>query len=105
MSGDEELLVKVLHVEIEILVAVEPQHMLDDLDRNSLGTRSLGTPIKESVVVVLPESPPPSPHAPRRHAQNLGHLEPFDLTAHRPKDHFLNFHRPLRFPGRIESHA
>ncbi len=94
-----QLLVKVLHVEVEVLSRYSLQHLLKlvHLPRFGLGRR-----LRWSIpaVVVLPVPFAPAPHCPMRHPDDLGRFPPLQLARHRFQCDFLNLHHPLQFSVR-----
>src|ERR1700674_2106499 len=92
-----ELLVKVAHVEIEILLPVQPQDLLRRLQRYPPRTWPATTAIPQSVIPPFLIPPVPTPHLPLADPEDLRRLPPGDPLGHRSQDHFLYFHRPL--PG------
>jgi hypothetical protein len=91
-----QLLVKVPHVEVVILLPIQTQHFLKLLDGHSLRARlSLAVVPQPAVAVLLVPLAPP-PHRPVRDADDRS-LPPLQLASHRFQDNFLNLHHPLRF--------
>jgi len=95
-----QLFVKVLHVEIEILLPVQLQHLLQLLHRHSSRAGAPFAVLPQPAITVLLVLCPPAPYGPIRHAYNLGCFPPLQFAGHRLQDHFLNLHHPLRFCGR-----
>jgi hypothetical protein len=69
-----QLLVKMLHVQIEIVIAVETQNLFHHRQRNSLGRRLSPPPVEQSVIPELLIALPPTPHPPVADANNLRRL-------------------------------
>ena len=82
-----QLLVKMAHVEIEILLPVELQHLLGRLQRNSFRARPPFPPVVQPVVAVFLVAFPPPPHGPVGDADNLGRLPPLQTPGHRFQNH------------------
>ena len=94
-----QLLVKVLHVEVEVLLPVQPQHLLQIRYRHALRTRPPLAVVPQAAVAVLLILLPPAPHRAVGHADDLGRFPPLQLAGHRLQNHFLNLHRPLHLRG------
>src|ERR1051326_3889660 len=100
-----QLLDKMLHVQIKIVLPVQPQDFLHLGDGHPLRTRSPHPPIKQPVVAILLPMPSPPPQLSIRHAQNLGRLNPIHRPCHHPRDHILDFHCPFQSSDRIKVHS
>src|ERR1019366_5066225 len=100
-----QLLVKMLHVQIEILFPVEPQHSLHLGQRDALGRRPAPPPVEQPVIAKLFVALMPAPHLPIADADDLGCLPPRDLLRQGPQNHFLYLHRPLHCGLRVRIHA
>src|SRR5271169_2773301 len=100
-----QLLVKVPHVQIEILLPIQPQHFLHHRQRYFLGRRFPTPPVKQSPEPELFIPFMPAPHLPVADPDDLGRLPPRDLLRHGPQNHFLHFHRPLHRGLRVRHHA
>src|SRR5438046_9176397 len=100
-----QLLMKMSHVQIEILLPVESQNLFHQRHGDSLGRRlpppSSGQPRIAELVVPLP----PTTHVPLANADDLGRLPPRDPFRHGPQNHFLYFHCPLQRGLRVRNHA
>src|SRR3954451_19349064 len=66
-----QFLVKVLHVEVEVLLPGELQHLLHRFHRNPLRARTALAIIPQPAIAVRPQPLPPAPHRAVRHAHNL----------------------------------
>src|SRR5205807_8255640 len=100
-----QLLVKMLHVQIEILLPVQREHSLHRHHRHP-ATRGLAPPpVQQPVVTLFDVALPPPPHVPVADAQDLRRLPPGNLLCHRLQHHVLYFHCPLHRGPRISFHA
>jgi len=90
-----QLLVKMAHVQIEILLPIQPQHLLHLGQRHPPTTRPAPPPVHQPVIAVRFVSLPPAAHRPVADADDLRRLPPADLLRHGPQNHFLYLHRPL----------
>src|ERR1700757_3156617 len=100
-----QLLVKVLHVQIEILLPVQGEHFLHCRHRHP-PTRGLAPPpVEQPVVAFFFVALPYPPHVPVADAQDLRRLPPGNLLGHRLQHHVLYFHRPLHRGLRVGFHA
>src|SRR5271170_1800730 len=90
-----QLLVKVLHIQIEITLPVQLQHPLHGRHRYAFGRRLSAPAVEQAAESKLLITLPPAPHMPVADAQDLSRLPPADLLRHRLQHHFLYFHRPL----------
>src|SRR5450759_3235814 len=100
-----QLLVKVPHVQIEILLPIQPQDFLHHRQRHFLGRRFpppsvTQTPEPELFIAFMP-----APHLSVADADDLGRLPPRDLLRQGPQNNFLYFHRPLHRGLRVREHA
>src|SRR5260370_26320358 len=100
-----QLLVKVPHVQIEILLPIQPQHFLHHRHRHFFGRRFSPPPIKQPPEPELFVALPPAPHLPVADPDYLCCLPPRHLLPHGPQNHFLYLHRPLRRGLRVREHA
>src|SRR5579872_5675832 len=100
-----QLLVKMLHVQIEILFPVQREHFLHRRHRYPATRRLAPPPVQQPVVALFLVALPPPPHVPVADAQNLRRLPPRDLLRHRLQHYVLYFHRPLHRGPRISFHA
>src|SRR5712692_5401114 len=100
-----QLLVKVPHAEIAILLPIQPQHLLDHRPGNSFGTGPPPAPIVQTVEALhaVPRVPPPQ--VSRTDAQNVGRLPEGDLFADGPQNHVLCLHRPLPGSPWVNTHG
>src|SRR6202051_2464675 len=89
-----QLLVEVPHVQIGIAVAVQPQYLLHQGQRNPLRRRLPTPPIKQSDITERLVTLAPAPHVPIADADDLRCLSPRDLLCHGPPNHFLYFYSP-----------
>src|SRR5712671_4347242 len=93
------------HVQIEISIAVESEHLLHHSHRHPF-RRGLPLPsIKQSVVPALFVALSPAPHRTIAYADDLGRLPPRNLLRQGPQNHFLHFHRPLHCGLPVTDHA
>ena len=90
-----QLLVKVLHVQIEIRLPVECKHLLHRGHRYPSGRGLAPAPIIQSVVSALLVPLPPPPPLSIANPDDLRRLPPRDLLRQRPQNHFLDLHCPL----------
>src|SRR5260370_40145200 len=100
-----QFLVKMAHVEIEILLPIQPQDLLRRLQRYPPRTGPATTAIPQSVIPPLLIAAVPTPHLPLADADNLRPLPPRDALGHRSQNHFLYFHRPPPAHAPRRSHA
>src|ERR1700719_1741418 len=100
-----QLLVKVLHVQIEILLPVQREHFLHRRHRHPAPRRLAAPPVEQPVVAFFHVALPPAPHVPVADAQDLRRLPPGDLLRHCLQHYVLYFHRPLHRGPRISFHA
>jgi len=96
-----QILVKMLHVQIEILLLAQRQHLLDHRQRHALGNGLAPPAIQQSVTAMLPIAPMQAPHLPVAHDQDLGCLPPRTLFRHRSQYDTLDFHHPVHGGARI----
>ncbi len=79
-----QFLVKVQHIQIEVLLPIKLQHLLGQCHRNP-PRRSLPPPlIKQPIVAKLLVAFPPPPHPAVADAYDLRRLPPSDPFRHRP---------------------
>src|SRR6266536_2891626 len=98
-----QLLMKMSHVQIEILLPVESQNLLHQGHGDSLG-RGLPSPsIEQPVIAELFVALAPATHVPLANTHDLRCLPPRDPFRHRPQDYFLYFHCPLHRGLRLKS--
>ncbi len=64
-----QLLVKMAHVEVGVLLLVEPQDLFHRGERHALRAGLTSPPVEQPVVAVLLVAPPPAPHAAHRNPQ------------------------------------
>jgi hypothetical protein len=89
------LLVEVAHGEIGIDFSLEPTELAHHLDGDPPAARSSCTaPVDELAEPTVLHRAPHPPHVPSRHVQNLGRLDPRDLTVDRLQHHLLLRHHP-----------
>src|SRR5450755_3146313 len=100
-----QLLVKVLHIQSEILFPVEGEHLLQRGYRYPPGERLAATPVEQSVITKLLVAFPPTSHVSVADPDDLRRLPLRDLLRQRPQNHFLYFHCPLHRGLRVELHA
>src|ERR1700722_19709158 len=100
-----QLLVEVLHVQIEILLPVECEHLLHRRHRNPPMRRLAPSPVQQPVVPLFLIALPPPPHVPVTDPQDLRRLKPGNLLRHCLQHYILYFHRPLHRGPRISFHA
>src|SRR5690348_6332795 len=92
-----QLFVKMPHAEIEVLLAIEVQHLLDDLHFHAPRAGPRPPPViqpVESHAAIGVEQPP---QMPRADPQNPRRFPERQLLAPQPQNHFFSFHSPL--PG------
>src|ERR1700690_3778975 len=100
-----QLLVKVLHVQIEIFFPVQCEHFLHRRHRYPATRRLAPPPVQQPVIALFHVALPPPPHVPVADAQYLRRLPPRDPLRHRLQHHVLYFHRPLHRGLRVRVHA
>src|SRR3989475_2779134 len=100
-----QLLLEMPHVQIEIPIAVEPQHLLHPRHRHPFGRGLALPPVEQTVIAKLLVTLSPAPHLPITDADDLGRLPPRDPFRHGSQNHFLYFHRPLHRGLRVGNHA
>src|SRR5271166_3314853 len=74
-----QLLVKMLHAQIEIAIPIQSQNLLHHRQRDSLGGRLSPPPVEQPVIAKLFQSLSPAAHRPLTDADDLGCLPPGDL--------------------------
>ena len=79
-----ELLVKMPHVQVEIPLAIKPQHLLHLGQRHPPAARRPPPPVEQPVVAMLFVALPPPAHRAIADADNLRCLPPRDPLRHRP---------------------
>src|SRR5215469_16290241 len=77
-----QLLVKMAHVEIEILLSIQNQHPFGQLQRYTPQAGTTPAPVQQSVVTELLPASPPAPHLPVANADHLCGLPPSDALGH-----------------------
>src|SRR6201993_3975885 len=97
-----QLLVKVLHVQIEILLPVQCEHFLH---RPPPSRRLSPPPVVQPVVTLFHVALSPTPHVPVTDPKDLRRLPPGDPLRHRLQYHILHFHCPLHRGLRVRIHA
>src|SRR6516225_5249301 len=100
-----QLLLKVLHVQIEVLLPIQRKHSLHCGHRHPSTRRLAPPPVEQPVVALFLVALATTPHVPVADAQNLRRLPPRDLLRHRLQHHILYFHRPLHRGLRVGIHA
>src|SRR6476620_1437821 len=90
---------KVLHVEVEVLLPVQLQHLLHRLHRHSLRARAAFAVVPQTAIAVFVQPFAPTSHGTVCHAHNLGSFPPLQLPGRRLQNHFLCLHHPLHFGG------
>src|SRR6266853_5502521 len=100
-----QLLVKMAHVQIEIPIAVESEHLLHHSYRHPFRRGFALPPVEQTVVAKLLIALAPAPHRTIANADDLGGLPPRDPFRHGSQNHFLYFHRPLHCGLRVREHA
>jgi len=100
-----QLLVKMSHVQIEILLLVQPPAPARPPPAARAWDWLSHPTIQHSLIPMLPIPPMQPPHIPVAHAQNLSCLPPGNLLRHRSQNDFLYFHHPLHGGPRIAVHA
>ncbi len=99
-----ELLMKMAHVQVEMLLPIKPQHLFDKRHRHPLLVW-LAPPIDQPVVAMLFIPLPLAPHRPVADADDLCRLPPADLLCHRSQITSCTFIAPLHRRPRIRLHA
>src|SRR5437762_8442972 len=94
-----------LHVQIEILLPVQRQHLLHRRQRHPPSRRLPPPPVEQPVVSLFDVALPPPPHVPVADPKDLRRLPPGDLLRHRLQHHVLYFHCPLHRGLRVRIHA
>src|SRR5712672_3116849 len=84
-----ELLMKVPHVQIEVGVPVQTQHLLHLGHRHPPVAGLAFTPVHQPRIAVGLQPFPPSPHGPIGHPDDLGCFPPGDLLCHCLQQHVL----------------
>src|SRR5580704_17505254 len=79
-----QLLVKMPHVQIEILLAIQSQYLLHLGPRNSLRRRGSSSAIEQPVIAKLLVALPPTTHVPVADTDDLRRLPPGNPFCHRP---------------------
>src|SRR5207237_741530 len=100
-----QLLLEMPHVQIEIPIAVEPQHLLHPRHRHPFGRGLALPPVEQTVIAKLLVTLSPAPHLPITDADDLGRLPPRDPFRHGSQNHFLYFHRLLHRALPVRNHA
>src|SRR5438128_12540590 len=100
-----QLLVEMPHVQIEIPIAIEPQHLLHQRHRHPFRRGLALPPVEQTVIAKLLVTLSPAPHLPITDADDLGRLPPRDPFRHGSQNHFLYFHRPFHRGLRVREHA
>ena len=100
-----QLLMEMAHIQVEVPLPVQPEHLFRLCQRHPLLARTTPPPIHQPVITVLLVPLPPAPHLPVADPDDLRCLPPADLPRHRPQNHFLHFHRPLHCGPRIRLHS
>src|ERR1700741_544351 len=100
-----QILGQVLHVQIEILLPVESQHLFHRFHRHALRARTPQTAVKQTVVAELAITLIPAPHLPGADTDDFRRLAQGNLLGHRSQNRFLNLHGPLHGRLPIENHA
>jgi len=90
-----QLLVKVPHVKIKILLSVQAQDFLHRLQRNASWAGFSPAAVVKTVIAVHLITSVPAPHLAVANADDLRRLPPSDLLGHSPEDDFLDFQGPL----------
>src|SRR5438552_8281128 len=94
-----------LHVQIEILLPVQRQHLLHRRHRHPPSRRLPAPPVEQPVVTLFDVALSPAPHVPVADPKDLRCLPPGDLLCHRLQHHVLYFHCPLHRGLRVTIHA
>ena len=100
-----QLLVKVAHVQVEILLPVQLQHLLHFRQRHPLGRRLAPPPVIQTANPELLVALPPAPHLPVADANDFCRLPPGNRSGNRSQNHFFYFHRPLHRGLGLRDHA
>src|SRR5450631_2540650 len=100
-----QLLVKVPHVQIEILFPIQPQDFFHHCQRHFLGRRLSPPPVEQPPEPELFIPFMPAPHLPVADPYDLRRFPPRDLLRQGPQNHFLYLHRPLHCGLRVRHHV
>src|SRR5690348_1186797 len=92
-----QLFVKMPHAEIEVLLAIEVQHLLDDLHFHPPRAGPRRPPVIQPVEAHAAIGVEQPPQMPRADPQNPRRFPERQLLAPQPQNHFFSFHSPL--PG------
>src|SRR5690242_796424 len=84
-----QLLVKVPHVEIEVLLLVQAQYFLDCFQWYALWRRNAAPPIEQTLIAFQLEACLPTLHLPATNAEDLRGLKPGDPLGHRSQHDVL----------------
>ena len=95
-----QLLVKMPHVEVRVLFAIELQHVFYRRHGNPFRTGLTLAAVVQTVIAVLLVPLAPAPHGSIRHSDDLGRLPPLQAARHGFQNHFLHLHHPLHFRDR-----
>ncbi len=90
-----EFLVKVAHIEIDVLLLIKAQDFFDGFYGDALGRGLSTSAVEESIITMLLVALSPAAHLAATNADDLGSLPPGNLLGQRAQDNFLNFHHPL----------
>src|ERR1019366_6245011 len=100
-----QLLVKVAHVQVEILLPVQLQYLLHLRQRHPLGRRLAPPPVIQTANPELLVALPPAPHLPVANADDFCCLPPRDLPGDGSQNHFFYFHGPLHRGLAVRDHV
>jgi hypothetical protein len=87
---------EVAHMNIEIVLAIEPQHMLYHRQRHASWAGLPGAAVEEPIVALPLISVFPAAHGTRRNPQDRSRLNPVELSLNGLPNHLLHLHRSLR---------
>ena len=90
-----KLFVKMPDVQVVVLLAIQPQHLLHRGHRDPLWARLPLAPVCQAGVAELLHPHPPPAHRSVAHPDDFGRRQPGDLFRHRLQQHVLNLHHPL----------
>ena len=100
-----QLLVKMAHVQVKVLLPLRIQNLLGLGLRHPLAARPTTPTIQQSIVATHLISLPPATKLPVADTDNLSSLPPHDLPRAGPQQHFFYLHRPLHRGRRIALHT
>src|SRR5438132_4127947 len=90
-----QLLVKVPHIEIKVLLLKQPQHRFHGSQRHALLGHSTTKPISQTIISIFFMATARTPQLATTNPGDLGGLPPRNPPGHRPQNHLLHLHPPL----------